>query len=100
MHYNSDPSEDKIYQATKDLQNAGYDIEIKGTITDYLGVNFKYTDDGKIELTQPHLIDQIVEDSKILKKKFVPTSIPAKSSKIGCGPPVPQARRGSRPSPD
>ena len=77
-----DPSEDKIYQATKDLQNAGYDIEIKGTITDYLGVNFKYTDDGKIELTQPHLIDQIVEDSKILKKKFVPTSIPAKSSKI------------------
>ena len=53
----SDPSEDKICQATKDFQNAGFYIEIQGIITDYFGVNFKYTDDGKIELTQPHLID-------------------------------------------
>ena len=72
----------KVQQVVKDLKEAGYDIEDKSTINDYLGVNCTYLDEKTIELTQPQLIQQIIEDSKIMKKKFVPPQTPAKSSKI------------------
>ena len=77
-----DKDMNKVQQVVKDLKEAGYDIEDKSTINDYLGVNFTYLDEKTIELTQPQLIQQIIEDSKIMKKKFVPPQTPAKSSKI------------------
>jgi hypothetical protein len=36
---------------------------IEGDIQDFLGVNIDRKDDGSIHLTQPHLIDQILEPS-------------------------------------
>ena len=41
----------KVQQVVKDLKEAGYDIEDKSTINDYLGVNFTYLDEKTIELT-------------------------------------------------
>ena len=50
-----------------DMQNeklAGnkYDIEDKGDITDYLRINFDKLEDGNIHLSQPQLIDQVIEE--------------------------------------
>ena len=71
-----------ILSAIQDLKDAGYDIENKGSVSDYLGVNVNRIDDGTIELTQPHLVDQLVQDINLKGTKFTPTSIPAKSSRI------------------
>ncbi len=39
-----------------------YDIEDKGDIMDYLGLNFTRLDDGCIKLLQPQLIDQAITE--------------------------------------
>ena len=52
------------------------------TINDNLGVNFTYLDEKTIELNQLLPIQQIIEDSKIMQKKFVPPQTLAKSRKI------------------
>ena len=67
--------------AIQDLKEAGYNIDDMGTLSDYLGVKFEYVDD-KVHLKQPHLIDQIIDDVKVMKKKFKSPSIPAKSTRI------------------
>ena len=56
------PSETDIEQAIEDLMNARFDIEDMGNIKDYLGVQVRRTKDGKLLLTQPHLIDSILDD--------------------------------------
>ena len=56
------PDAAQIDQAIKDVEKAGLDIEDKGDLNDYLGVNIEYLDDGKVKLSQPHLIRQIVAD--------------------------------------
>ena len=35
-----------------------YVIEDQGDIKDYLGINLEYLPDGKIKLSQPHLIEK------------------------------------------
>jgi hypothetical protein len=74
-----DPTE--IDEAIRDIKNANLDITIEGDIQDFLGVNIERRSDGTIHLTQPHLIDQILEDLKmpeVTKTK----NIPAASSKL------------------
>ena len=77
-----DKDMNQIMKVIKELKTEGYDIEDKQSILDYLGVNFKYLEDDKIELTQPQLIQQIIDDSEVMKKKFTPPQVPAKSSQI------------------
>ena len=76
-----DKNEESIEKAIKDLRKEGYNVEDIGTLNDYLGVKFEYTED-KLHLKQPHLIDQIVNDVRVMKKKFKAPSIPAKSTCI------------------
>ena len=76
-----DRDKNKIDKAIKDMSAAGYGIEDMGKLTDYLGVNFEYERE-KIHLKQPHLIDQIIKDVGIMKKKFKSPTIPAKSTCI------------------
>ena len=61
------PREEGIEEFLRDIRDeklakAKYDIEDKGDITDYLGINFEQLDNGKIHLSQPHLIDQIITE--------------------------------------
>jgi hypothetical protein len=44
------------------LMQSSFDVEVEGTLCDYLGINIKQRDDGALELTQPHLIQSIIED--------------------------------------
>jgi hypothetical protein len=75
------PHKSEIDQAIADLQKAGYDIEDKGTLKDYLGVNIEYLSNGKIKLSQPHIIDQIIHDVGLTPHSRT-QSTPARSTKI------------------
>lgn len=74
-------NKNEIDEAIEELKAERYNIDDMGTITDYLGVHFKY-EENKIILTQPQLIQQIIDDTKIMAKKFKPPNIPAKSTVI------------------
>lgn len=45
-----------------ELYNTKYNITDEGDVDDYLGVKFSVREDGRIELTQPHLIQSILDD--------------------------------------
>ena len=77
-----DKNKDNINVAIRELKDNGYDIEDKGDIADYLGVNVTRLGNNLIELSQPHLIKQLLNDTNLTNKKFKPPPTPAKSSKI------------------
>ena len=56
----ADPNDDNIDKAIQDLKDAGYDIENRGNLQDYLGIHVERLSGNKIKLSQPHLIDQII----------------------------------------
>ena len=58
-----------------------FTIEDEGVVRDFLGVRINRNDDGTIMLTQPQLIDSIIEDLN-MKDSTKPQSIPACSSKL------------------
>jgi hypothetical protein len=74
------PDESEIKQAIKDFRKVGFDIEDKGNIKDYLGVNVTKLPDGRLKLWQPHLIRQIIQDVNLSIKTI--RSTPALASKI------------------
>jgi hypothetical protein len=74
------PDSNEIDQAIDDLRSAGFDVEDKGDIKDYLGVHVTKLADKKLKLWQPHLIQQIVSDVGLSKN--VTRTAPALSSKI------------------
>ena len=39
-----------------------FDLTDEGTLTDYLGVKVEHMADGSIKLSQPHLIQQVIDD--------------------------------------
>ena len=75
-----DPKE--VDKAIQELTDTGLDLEDQGDIADYLGINFIYEKDGTIKMSQPQLIDQIIEDVfKFKRSKNLP-DIPALSTSI------------------
>ena len=75
------PNLEEVEQAIKDIKAAGLDITDEGDIQDFLGIHIEKKEDGSILLTQPHLVDQILDDLK-MGKDVNPKSIPAASSKL------------------
>ena len=51
-----DKDMNNIMKVIEELKAEGYDIEDKQSISDYLGVNFKYLEEDKMELSQRQLI--------------------------------------------
>jgi hypothetical protein len=79
------PDPKEIDKAIKELSDptkakAKFIIEDQGNIADYLGINFERLTNGKIKMSQPHLIDQIIQEVNI--KKTDKRSVPAAPSKI------------------
>ena len=58
-----------------------FTIEDEGVVGDFLGVRINRNDDGTIMLTQPQLIDSIIEDLN-MQDNTKPQSIPACSTKL------------------
>ena len=57
-------------------------ITVEGDLEDFLGINIQKKIDGTIELTQPHLIDSIIEDLKLNDDLVKTKDTPAASSKL------------------
>ncbi|GFH44538.1 hypothetical protein CTEN210_01012 [Chaetoceros tenuissimus] len=82
------PNKDEIDQAIADLKNPDiakneYDIEDRGDLADYLGINFTKLEGNKLKMTQPQLIDQVIEQVQGESiGKFSPKSTPAVSSRL------------------
>ena len=80
------PDNAAIDEAIADLSDPAkakrtFKIDDQGDIQDYLGINFEYLANGKVKLSQPHLIDQIIKQVTTVK----PTekrSTPAAATKI------------------
>ena len=81
------PDQDEINQIIKEMKQAKLDMAEEGDTQDFLGVNIERKPDGSIHLTQPHLIDQILQDLRLDKDEVLDKNkskkihtIPAKSS--------------------
>jgi len=75
------PDEKELTHIVTLLQSK-FNLEVEGTLCDYLGINIKKTESGALELTQPHLIQSILEDLGLNRDGTTPKHTPALSSKI------------------
>lgn len=76
------PDEVEVDKVIDDIKRVGLDITVEGDLQDFLGVNIEKKEDGTIHLTQPHLIDQILEDLRLTRENVTTRSTPARSSTI------------------
>jgi len=70
---------DKIIE---DMKKVGLDQTVEGDISDFLGINIQHHSDGTIHLTQPHLIDSILEELGLATDSTKSKATPAASSKL------------------
>ena len=71
----------EVQKAIEDIKKAGLKITVEGDISDFLGVKLQREQDGTIEMKQPYLINQILEDMH-MNERTKGKQIPAASSKI------------------
>jgi len=75
------PGKAEIEIIITQIQKSGLVITREGDIQDFLGINIQKRKNGTIELTQPHLIDQVLKDLKIYDTETKLKETPAMSSK-------------------
>jgi hypothetical protein len=63
-----DPSNNEIDKIIKQLRDLNFDVQDEGQIEDFLGVRIQQRQDGTIKMSQPHLIEQILQDLNLAKK--------------------------------
>lgn len=77
------PDKGEIDKIVEELQTkAKLAITVEGDLADFLGVHIDRKSDGTIHLTQPHLIDQILDDLRLKDDNVKPRTTPAASSKL------------------
>jgi hypothetical protein len=74
-----DPRQEQIDRVIDEFKDLKYDVTDEGQLSDYLGVKIERRTDGTIKLTQPHLIDQILEDLNLLHSVSGDSKFKAKS---------------------
>ena len=74
------PNEDEIKVAVEQLQK-NFDLEYQGDLSDYIGVNFQQLTGGRIKISQPYLIQQIIEEVGI-SNRMIDKPTPVVSTKI------------------
>jgi hypothetical protein len=62
------PDNEAIEQVICELKDLKFNVTDEGQIKDYLGVRIKRLSDGKIKMSQPHLIQQILEDLNLKQR--------------------------------
>jgi hypothetical protein len=63
------PDEGKINPIIQDMKRVKLNITVEGGLEDFFGININRCKDGTINLTQPHLIDQILKDLRLEDNK-------------------------------
>ncbi|KAI2507505.1 hypothetical protein MHU86_6893 [Fragilaria crotonensis] len=60
------PDSKELDSIIEDMKKAELDLTVEGDIADFLGVNIERSEDGKnFNLTQPHLIDDILKELRL-----------------------------------
>jgi hypothetical protein len=67
------------------MKDSGLELTVEGDVSDFLGVKIDRKPNGEIHLTQPHLIDSILELLQLQGDKCKIKAIPAASSRILLG---------------
>ena len=57
-----DPKKSNMNKSIKDLKRSKFEIEYRGRITDYIGINVEKLSGNKLKLTQTLIINQILSD--------------------------------------
>ena len=76
------PDKGEIDKIIEQMRKIGLNITDEGNLEDFLGVNINRQEDGTVHLTQPHLIDQILNDLRLDEEKVKIKETPAAVSKI------------------
>jgi hypothetical protein len=76
------PDQKEINQIIKEMEKVKLDITVEGDLQDFLGVHIERMPDSSINLTQPHLIDQILDNLRLNDDNVSEKTIPATSSKL------------------
>jgi hypothetical protein len=77
------PDKDEIQTIINELQEkAKLQITVEGDLADFLGVSIERKTDGTIHMTQPHLIEQILQDLRMMGGSVKSRSTPPASSKV------------------
>ena len=74
-------NKEEIEKAIEDIRSTGCEIDDQGDLCDYLGVNVERLQNGRIKLSQPHIIDKIL-DMVNLPLRSAGKQVPAPASKI------------------
>jgi hypothetical protein len=64
------------------MQSTGLELTIEGDLQDFLGVNIDRKSNGEIHFTQPHLIDNILNDLRLQDDEGKTQTTPAVSSRL------------------
>lgn len=72
-------NEDKVYKFIASMEDKGFNITPQGTLTKYLGIKYDRHNSGKINLTQPFLIEKIIKATGLEdgNPNWTPTTIKA-----------------------
>jgi Reverse transcriptase (RNA-dependent DNA polymerase). len=77
------PNKEEIERVIELIKKTGLNITIEGDLQDFLGINIQRENDGSIYLSQPHLIEQILDDLRLTDENVkVKDTTPAKLSEI------------------
>jgi hypothetical protein len=76
------PTDKELDQVIQQMKDSGLDLTVEGDVSDFLGVKIDRRPNGEIHLTQPHLIDSILELLNLKEDKCKVKSLPAASSRI------------------
>jgi hypothetical protein len=77
------PSKTEIDAIIKELkEKAKLEITVEGDLADFLGMSIERKSDGTIHISQPHLIDQILNDLRLNDDSVKMRTTPAASSKL------------------
>lgn len=76
------PDKSEIDRLIEQIKGIGLDITDEGNVEDFLGVNIERSADGTVTLTQPHLVDQILDDLKMNDSNVKTKDTPAATGTI------------------
>ena len=73
------PCEKELDDIMAKMKGAELTISVDGDITDFLGVHVECKSNGMVHLTQPLLIDHIMNDLRLTQTNITTRDKPAKS---------------------
>ena len=76
------PTKQETEAAIAAIQEQGLEITIEGDIGDFLGVKIERNKDGSYSLTQPQLIDSILQDLNLQGDNVTTKNMPSAKSKL------------------